>query len=127
MVERCLFLVVMLAMAGCSGIDHVQLDGVTGMPDDSHLSLQSGALHTGIATAFTPRVWTYDATDTDEEDRSSIDVQSSDTSTLGVAGVTDDQRVVVFAVRPGQATLTILLNGEVAQSIPVTVTDPPSP
>jgi hypothetical protein len=114
----------LVALAGCSGIDHVQLDGVTNMPDDSTLTLQGGSLHTGIATAFTPRVWTHDLTDTDEEDRSSIDVQSSDTRVLGVANVTNDGRVVVFAAAPGQATLTITLDGETAQAVPVTVTDP---
>ena len=44
------------ALAGCSGIDHATLDGVTAMPDDSSLTINGGAMHTGIATGFKPRV-----------------------------------------------------------------------
>jgi hypothetical protein len=125
MAKKSLLALVVFALSGCNGIDHAQIDGVTNMPDDSRFTIQGATMHTGIATAFKPRLWTHDATDTDEEDRSSIDVQSSNNSVIGIANVTDDDRVVVYAVGPGQATVTITFNGAPAQVIPVTVTDPP--
>src|SRR6516164_1935432 len=85
-----------LGSAGCSGIDHATLDGVTTMPDDSTLSNGGGAMHTGIATGFKPRVWTHDVWGTHEESNG-IDVHSSNTNVLRVAHVTSDPRVVVWA------------------------------
>lgn len=110
-------------LAGCSGIDHTTLDKMNTMPDDSTLTVNNGAMHTGIAAAFRPRVWTHDFWGTHEQ-TSGIDVQSTDTSVLRVAHVTNDDRVVVWAASPGQAKLTITLNGEAALIVPVTVTDP---
>jgi hypothetical protein len=112
------------ALAGCSGIDHATLDGVTTMPDDSALSTAYGSMHTGIAAAFRPRVWTHDVWGTHEQS-SGIDVVSSDPSILRVAHVTNDDRVVVWAAGPGQATLTVTLNGETARNVPVTVNPAP--
>jgi hypothetical protein len=113
-------------LAGCSGIDHTTLDGVNTPPDNSTLSETAGAMHTGIAVAFRPRVWTHDVWGTHEQ-TSGIDVQSSDTSVLRVAHVTNDTRVVVWGAAPGQATLTVTLNGEAALRVPVVVQDPPQP
>jgi len=115
-----------LALAGCSGIDHVELDGVTNMPDDSRFSIQGGALHTGIATAFKPRVWTHNWHFGTDEQTDGIDVVSSNTDVVGVAHVTNDSRVVIFAVGPGQAVVSVTYDGENAQGMPVTVTDPPA-
>jgi len=113
-------------LAGCSGIDHTTLDSINTMPDDSTLSETGGAMHTGIAAAFQPRVWTHDVWGTHEQ-TSGIDVQSSDTSVLRVAHVTNDKRVVVWAAAQGNATLTVTLNGEAALRVPVVVQDPPQP
>jgi hypothetical protein len=122
MVKRALLLI---GLAGCSGIDHAQMDGVTNMPDDSSLSITGGTMHTGIAAAFTPRVWTRNWHDGTDEETSGIEVESSSTGVVGVAHVTDDSRVVLYAVGPGKATVSITLDGNVARSFEVTVTDPP--
>jgi hypothetical protein len=124
MARRILAALSLFALTGCSGIDHTTLDGVNSMPDDSSLNAGGGQLHTGIGAAFTPRVWTHDFWGTHEQ-TSGIDVQSSDTSVLRVAHVTNDKRVVVWAQSPGQATMSITLNGDVAMNVPITVTDPP--
>jgi hypothetical protein len=114
-------------LAGCSGIDHTTIEDVNSMPDDSTIAANGGAMHTGIAAAFHPRVWTHDIWGTHEQ-TSGIDVQSSDTSVVRVAHVTnDDKRVVVWAAAPGNATLTVTLNGEAALRVPVVVQDPPQP
>ncbi|HLK41127.1 MAG TPA: hypothetical protein VKU41_30460 [Polyangiaceae bacterium] len=110
--------------SGCSGIDHGILDNVTPMPDTSILSSGSGQLHTGIAAAFKPRVWTHDLWGTHEQGSSDIGVQTSDGSILHVAPVTNDNRFVMWAVAPGKATLTVTLSGDVAMRVPITVTDP---
>jgi hypothetical protein len=112
-----------LAAAGCSGIDHATLDGVTTMPDDSTLTNASGTMHTGIATGFKPRVWTHDIWGSHEQS-SGIDVHTSNANVVRVAHVSGDPRVVVWAAGPGQATLTVTLNGESAMNVPVAVTDP---
>jgi hypothetical protein len=111
------------ALCGCSGIDHAALDGVTTMPDDSSLANSGGAMHTGIAAGFKPRVWTHDLWGTHEQS-GGIDVHSSNPNVLRVAHVTSDPRVVVWASGPGQASLQITLNDETALSVPVVVTDP---
>jgi hypothetical protein len=112
-----------LGVCGCSGIDHATLDGVTTMPDDSNLAPSGGAMHTGIATGFKPRVWTHDLWGSHEES-SGIDVATSNASVLRVAHVSNDPRVVVWASGPGSATLSITLNGETALAVAVQVTDP---
>jgi hypothetical protein len=125
---RCLLIatsLVALLACGCSGIDHATLDGVTTMPDDSTLTMGGGQLNTGIATAFQPRVWTHNIWGTHEQ-TDGIDVQTSNSDVVRVAHVTDDnKRVVVWAVGPGQARVSITLDGETALSLPVAVTDPP--
>jgi hypothetical protein len=118
-----LSLVLLAAVAGCSGIDHATLDGVTTMPDDSTLSNHGGTMHAGIATGFTPRVWTHDFWGTHEQS-SGIDVQTSDATVLRVAHVTGDKRVVVWAAGEGSATLTVTLDGSPAMNVPVMVTQP---
>jgi hypothetical protein len=126
-VPRCLTLPILsllsLAGTGCSGIDHATLDGVTDMPDDSTLTSQGGQLNTGIATAFQPRVWTHNIWGTHEQS-DGIDVQTSNPDVVRVAHVSDDKRVVVWAVGPGDARVSITLDGEVAMNVPVTVTIP---
>jgi hypothetical protein len=112
-----------LAVAGCSGIDHATLDGVTTMPDDSTLANAGGTMHTGIATGFKPRVWTHDIWGSHEQS-GGIDVHTSNANVLRVAHVSNDPRVVVWAAGAGQATLTVTLNGEAALNVPVTVTEP---
>lgn len=124
MVRRLAYALSLLALAGCSGIDHARLDGVTPMPDGSTLSEQVGLLNAGIATGFTPRVWTHDFWGTHEQ-TSGIEVQSSNTSVLRVGKVTNDKRVVAWGYAPGQATLTVTYNGDIALEVPVTVSDPP--
>jgi hypothetical protein len=113
----------MLSIAACSGVDHATLDGVTTMPDDSTLTNAGGAMHTGIATGFKPRVWTHDIWGTHEES-SGIEVQTSNPNVLRIAHVADDQRVVVWAAGPGEAMLTVTLDGERAMTVAVQVTDP---
>jgi hypothetical protein len=115
---------VALLACGCSGLDHAILDGVTTMPDDSTLTNGGGRLNTGIATAFQPRVWTHNLWGTHEQS-DGIDVQTSNADVVRVAHVTNDARVVVWAVGPGDATLSVTLDGETALSVPVEVTDPP--
>jgi hypothetical protein len=124
---RCLSIGSLLAAlfaCGCSGIDHATLDGVTTMPDDSTLTSGGGQLNTGIATAFHPRVWTHNLWGTHEQS-DGIDVQSSNTDVVRVAHVTDDKRVVIWAVGPGHATVSVTLDGDTALSVPVAVIDPP--
>jgi hypothetical protein len=124
---RCLLIassLVALLGCGCSGIDHATLDGLTTMPDDSTLTMGGGQLNTGIATAFQPRVWTHNIWGTHEQ-TDGIDVQTSNADVVRVAHVTDDKRVVVWAVGPGQARVSITLDGETALSLLVAVTDPP--
>jgi hypothetical protein len=114
-----------LLACGCSGIDHVNLDGVTNMPDDSTLTTGGGQLNTGIATAFQPRVWTHNIWGTHEQS-DGIDVQTSNTSVVRVAHVTNDsKRVVIWAVGPGQAQVSVTFDGDTALNVPVTVMDPP--
>ena len=115
---------VALLACGCSGIDHATLDGVTTMPDDSTLTMGGGQLNTGIATAFQPRVWTHNIWGTHEQ-TDGIDVQTSNADVVRVAHVTDNNRVVVWAVGPGQAEVSVTLDGETALSLPVVVMDPP--
>ena len=115
---------VALLACGCSGIDHATLDGVTTMPDDSTLTMGGGQLNTGIATAFQPRVWTHNIWGTHEQ-TDGIDVQTSNADVVRVAHVTDNKRVVVWAVGPGQAEVSVTLDGETALSLPVVVMDPP--
>ena len=116
----------LLSTAGCSGIDHAILDDVSPMPDTSTLSSGGGELHTGIAAAFKPRVWTHDVWGTHEQGSSDIGAQTSDGTILHVAPVTNDNaKYVVWAVAPGKATLTVTLDGDVAMRVPITVTDPP--
>jgi hypothetical protein len=115
---------VALLACGCSGLDHAVLDGVTSMPDDSTLTTSGGQLTTGIAAAFQPRVWTHNLWGTHEQS-DGIDVQTSNADVVRVAHVTDDKRVVVWAVGPGQATVSVTLDGETALNVPVLVADPP--
>ena len=115
---------VALLACGCSGLNHAILDGVTTMPDDSTLTSGGGQLNTGIATAFQPRVWTHNLWGTHEQS-DGIDVQTSNADVVRVAHVTNDARVVVWAVGPGNATLSVTLDGETALNVPVEVTDPP--
>ena len=117
-------LLTVLLACGCSGIDHATLDGVTTMPDDSTLNAGGGQLNTGIATAFKPRVWTHNIWGTHEQS-DGIDVQTSDSNVVRVAHVTDDRRVVIWAVGPGRATVSVTLDGDTAMSVPVAVMDPP--
>jgi hypothetical protein len=112
-----------LTLTACSGIDHATLYGVTAMPDDSSLTTTGGAMHTGIATGFKPRVWTHDVWGTHEQS-SGIAVQTSNPNVLRVAPVTGDPRVVVWATGPGRANMTVSLNGETALNVTVNVTDP---
>jgi hypothetical protein len=112
-----------LGLCGCSGIDHATLDGVTTMPDDSTLASRGGQMNSGIATAFQPRVWTHNIWGTHEQS-DGIDVQTSNADVVRVAHVSDNKRVVVWAVGPGTATVSITLDGDTAMAIPVTVTDP---
>jgi hypothetical protein len=116
-------LLAVLALCGCSGIDHATLDGVTTMPDDSTLTSQEGQMNSGIATGFQPRVWTHNIWGTHEQS-DGIDVQTSNADVLRVAHVGDGKRVVVWAVGPGSATLSITLDGDTAMAVPVRVTDP---
>jgi hypothetical protein len=44
---------------------------------------------------------------------------------LRVAPVANDERVVVWAVAPGEATLSLTVDGDRAMNVPVVVTDPP--
>jgi hypothetical protein len=113
-----------LLVCGCSGIDHAILDGVTTMPDDSTLNNGGGQLNTGIATAFQPRVWTHNIWGTHEQS-DGIDVQTSNTDVVRVAHVTNDKRVVVWAVGPGHADISVTLDGDTALTVPVAVMDPP--
>jgi hypothetical protein len=125
---RCLSIassLVALLVCGCSGIDHATLDGVTTMPDNSTLTSGRGQLNTGIATAFQPRVWTHDIWGTHEQS-DGIDVQTSNANVVRVAHVNNDKRVVVWAVGPGDATVSITLDGETALNVPVAVSDTPS-
>jgi hypothetical protein len=110
-------------LTGCSGIDHATLDGVAGMPDDSTLGNGSGTLHTGIAVDFTPRVWTDNTFGGTSEQTDGIDVQSSNGFVVQTAHVSSDRRVVVWAVHPGTADLTVTYNGSTALVSHVTVTD----
>jgi hypothetical protein len=112
-----------LSAAACSGIDHATLDGVTTMPDDSTLTNAGGAMHTGIATGFKPRVWTHDIWGAHEES-SGIDVQTSNANVVRVAHVANDPRVVVWAAGSGEAVLTVTLNGEPAMNVAIQVTEP---
>ena len=112
-----------LGVCGCSGLDHATLDGVTTMPDDSTFTSQGGQMNSGIATAFQPRVWTHNIWGTHEQ-TDGIDVQTSDSNVVRVAHVSDNKRVVVWAVGPGSATVSVTLDGETAMAVPVTVTDP---
>jgi hypothetical protein len=125
MAERALVALSLFVLAGCSGIDHATLDGVTNMPDDSMLTNTVGQMHTGIATGFRPRVWTHDLWGTHEEGSGSIDVQTSNAAVVRVGHVTNDSRYVVWAAAPGEATLSVTLNGEVAMRVRVGVTDQP--
>ena len=52
-----------------------------------------------------------------------MDVQTSNADVVRVAHVTDDKRVVVWAVGPGQATVSVTLDGETALNVPVLVAD----
>jgi hypothetical protein len=115
--------VVLAGATGCSGIDHATLDGVTDMPDDSALTSRGGQLNTGIATAFQPRVWTHNLWGTHEQS-DGIDVQTSNADLVRVAHVSDNKRVVVWAVNPGNAVLSVTLDGDVAMNVPVTVALP---
>ena len=94
------------------------------MPDDSTLTTSAGHLHTGVATAFHPRVWTHNIWGTHEQS-DGIDVQTSNADVVRVAHVTNDNRVVVWGVGPGNATVSVTLDGETALSVPVAVTDTP--
>ena len=118
-----LALLAVLALCGCSAIDHATLDGVTAMPDDSTLTSQDGQMNSGIATGFQPRVWTHDFWGTHEQ-KDGIAVQTSNADVLRVAPVSDGKRFVVWAVGPGSATLSITLDGDTAMAVPVRVTDP---
>ena len=113
---------VALLACGCSGLDHAILDGVTSMPDDSTLTSGGGQLSTGVATAFQPRVWTHNLWGTHEQS-DGIEVHSSNAAVMRVARVTDDKRVVVWAVGPGNATLSVTLDGETALAARVVVQD----
>jgi hypothetical protein len=113
-----------LFACGCSGLDHATLDSVTTMPDDSTLTSSAGHLHTGVATAFHPRVWTHNIWGTHEQS-DGIDVQTSNADVVRVAHVTNDNRVVVWAVGPGNATVSVTLDGDTALSVPVAVADTP--
>ncbi len=114
-----------IMVAGCSGIDHATLDGVTTMPDDSMLTNTTGRMRTGIAAGLRPRVWTHDLWGTHEEGSGGIDVETSNAAVLRVAHVTNDNRYVVWAAAPGEATLSVTLDGESAMRVRVTVTDQP--
>ena len=113
------------ALTGCSGIDHATLDGVKGMPDDSTLGDRGGTLHTGIALDLTPRVWTDKTFGGTSEQTDDIDVKSSDEGVLRVAHVSSDHRVVVWAVEPGEASLTVTYQGQTALVSRVKVLDQP--
>ena len=113
------------ALTGCSGIDHATLDGVKGMPDDSSLGDHAGTMHAGIALDCTPRVWTDNTFGGTSEQKDGIDVRSSNDAVLRVAHVTSDSRVVVWAVEPGEANLTVTYQGQTALVTHVRVLDQP--
>ena len=123
-VRSLLAVILVWGALGCSGLDHAILDCVTTVPDDSVLTNRSGQLNTGIATAFQPRVWTHNIWGTHEQS-DGIDVQTSNPEVVRVAHVTNDKRVVVWAVGPGNATVSVTLDGETALNVPVAVSDPP--
>jgi hypothetical protein len=124
MLRRIFVPLAIATICGCSGIDHASLDAVKPMPDTSNLSTSGGQMHTGIATAFKPRVWTHDLWGSHEQS-SGIDVRSSDTTVLEAAPATSDSQHVVWAVGAGTADLQVTYNDEVALHVTVVVTDPP--
>jgi len=145
MVERSLAVVLgllgLVASTGCGSSYSATLNGVTPMPDGSSLGQTGGRMHSGIATAFTPKVTMSDTWGTHGE-TDGVAVSTSDPGVLQVAAVTGNSqgyassdpndgsgngnggRWIVWAVGPGVATLTVLQSGNVALSVPVEVTDP---
>ena len=83
-------------------------------------------MHSGIAIAFTVSVSKHDvwgtSTDTDP-----VTLVSSNPEVLEVASVPPNKpfRWIIWGVAPGSAVVTLSAAGNVAASIPVTVSDPP--
>jgi hypothetical protein len=113
-------------LAGCGGIDHSMIDDTTGAPgsDSSFLDAPTCMVHTGVAIAFTARVWTHDFLGNASQQTDGIDVKVDDPGVLHVARVTSDStKFVVWGVAPGTAKLRITYNDETALTSTVTVTD----
>jgi hypothetical protein len=127
MVRRIVLTAALLGVgAGCSGIDHANIQGQTAVPGTSTLTTSGGNLQTGIAIAFKPHVWTRNTLGGTTEHTDSMGAQSSNGAIAQVAQVTNQgDQFVVWAVGPGTATVTVTYQGDTALSIPITVTDPP--
>ncbi len=142
MVRRAWVLLPLFALTACGASYKATLTNVTAMPDGSELGQTSGHMHSGIAAAFSPVVTKSDFWGSGS-DTSNIAVATSNPEILQVAiapstssdpyasqDATQDSsgaagKWVVWAVGPGEAVLTVTADGNVAASIPVTVTDPP--
>jgi hypothetical protein len=110
------------ALAGCSGIDHADIDGQTPAPDGSSLETTGGTMAPGIAIAFTPHVWTRSTFGgSSERPGLGVTVSSSDPSVLMVAEVTGGGKAVAWAVAPGSARVILTYEGQTALEIPVVV------
>jgi hypothetical protein len=110
------------ALAGCSGIDHADIDGQTPSPDGSSLQTSGGAMAPGVAIGFTPHVWTRSTFGgSSERPGLGVTVSSSDPSVVMVAPVTGGGQAVAWAVAPGSAQIILTYEGQTALRIPVVV------
>jgi|SRR5579883_1145553 len=128
MVDRRAFAMVVAAvgvLTGCGGLDHADFDSPTSAPDSSTIARGACQMHTGIAVAFTPRVWTHDFLGNTNEQKDNIGVRSSDPGVVHLAQTTNDgTKWVAWAVAPGTARVEITYNDETATAADVTVSDP---
>src|SRR5580704_4676937 len=119
--------VLVLVSTACSTSYQVVLDELTPMPDDSSFAVEGARLHSGIATAFVPRVTANNVVDTDPivvltSNPDAVEVASVPVAFAGDGGTnTTEGWWIVWAVAPGSAVVTVRAGSNTVASIPVFV------
>lgn len=110
------------ALAGCGPYyDHLDFGQQTSPPIPVSLGSSAVTIPVGIAVAVSP-IAIDDGGDPMED--SQVSLQSSNASVLGIDPATSDGLLVVYGIRPGQAMITVLVDGERADQIPAVVVEP---
>jgi hypothetical protein len=118
----CAAALVTSALMGCTpGYDHLDFAQRTSPPLPADLSANGVTIPVGIAVGIAP-IAIDDSGDPMED--VNLSLVSSSSSILGLDGAGDDG-FVIYGVAPGQATISVFVDGTPVDTIPAVVIEDP--